>query len=227
MKPRNRVIASKPVPMEPLDTPEGSDEEALPEKVEKETPAQPPAVVAPQSPAVPKTEEDIQNDIIEKKILAELPAELVHTLQRLSYYLASVGLEFDEACRIVRCAPETMRAHIAQYPIIQELIDLKELRYKTDLIKTISHKAIEGKDDKLAQWLLERRFPGEFNPKKGSGAGGGESDVDLLGIAMEFIQKTGDSTPLIKETSGRAFVLKKNSGEQIVTAVQQVRDILA
>jgi len=168
------------------------------------------------------TAEEMLED--QKKILLEInkkfPPEFREVLKRLSYYLSIVGLDFEEACLMVRFDPEDMAAKIKEFPIIQELIDIKELEYKVALIKTVSHKATTG-DDKLAQWLLERRFPQEFNPKKGSGVLEKSND-DLMGMAIEFIQRNSDTNPLIKETSGRAFLFKKNSGEDIVTAVNQI-----
>lgn len=157
---------------------------------------------------------------IEKKISTMFPPEFVEVLKRLSYYLSIVGLDFEEACTMIRFDPKDMMSKIKEFPIIQELIEIKELEYKVSLIKAVSNKAISG-DDKLAQWLLERRFPHEFNPKKGSGMTDREPGQELAAV-VEFIQRSNDSTPLIKETSGRAFVFKKNSGEDIITAVNQV-----
>lgn len=157
---------------------------------------------------------------VEKKIMETFPPEFVATLKRFAYYLSTVGLAFEEACIMVRFKPEDMTEKIKKFPIIQELIDVKELEYKVSLIKAVSKKATTG-DDKLAMWLLERRFPHEFNPKKGSGAPNSDNE-DLLGAAIEFIQKSSDKNPLVKETSGRAFLFKKNSGENIITAINDV-----
>jgi len=72
-------------------------------------------------------------------------------------------------------------------------------------------------------WLLERRFPAEFNPKKGTAGGGGTQEADLLGMAVEFVQRSSTNNPLIKETAGRAFVLKAGSGEEMV---KNIRDVI-
>jgi len=169
------------------------------------------------------TAEDLLADQkkIDEKLKTEFPPEFVQVLKRLAYYLSTVGLDFTEACTMIRFDPKDMEAKIKEFPIIQEMIDLKELEYKVSLIKTVSGKAIDGKDEKLAQWLLERRFPSEFNPKKGTGASIHEPGQELAAV-VEFIQKSNDSSPLVKETSGRAFVFKSNSGEDIITAVNQV-----
>jgi len=44
----------------------------------------------------------------------------------------------------------------------------------------------------------------------------------LLAAAVEFIQKSDDVNPLVHETSGRAFLIKKNSGENIISQINQV-----
>lgn len=160
--------------------------------------------------------------VIEKKIEKLFPPDFVQVLKRLAYYLSNVGLEFDEACKMVRFSPEDMKKKIEKFPVIQDLVDTKILEYKMGLIKTVSAKGLGG-DEKMAMWLLERRFPGEFNPKKGSGSGNNE-DQDLLGMAIEYVRKTSTANPLIKEESGRAFIIKKNSAAD---TFKTINDVLA
>lgn len=159
--------------------------------------------------------------VIEKKIEKLFPPDFVQVLKRLAYYLSNVGLEFDEACKMVRFSPDDMKKKIEKFPVIQDLVDTKILEYKMGLIKTVSTKALAG-DDKMAMWLLERRFPGEFNPKKGTGAP--TDDQDLLGMAIEYVRKTSVTNPLIKEESGRAFIIKKNSAAD---TLKTINDVLA
>ncbi|HEC64409.1 MAG TPA: hypothetical protein ENI23_03865 [bacterium] len=157
---------------------------------------------------------------IESKLSKEFPQEFLAILKRLSYYLSLIGLDFNEACQMIRFDPKDMEEKIREHPIIQDLIDIKILEYKVSLIKSVSKQAITG-DHKLAQWLLERRFPNEFNPKKGIGILPTDPDRELAGV-IEFIQRSSDSTPLIKETAGRAYLFKKNSQENIPTAVKDI-----
>ena len=174
-------------------------------------------------PVLKEDETNLGNARLENKIKALYPEdpEFIISLRRLAFNLASIGLEFEEACKVVRLDPTELRKKIKMHPILQELIEIKELEYKTNLIRTISEKAIGGRDDKLAQWLLERRFPGEFNPKKGSGSSS-SSDEDLLAMALEFVQKSTDSSSVVKETAGRAFIVKKNGNDNIFTDVKQI-----
>lgn len=151
---------------------------------------------------------EIEQGRLYKQINEKFNTAFVTLLKRLSYYLAKVGLPFDEACRMVRVDPKEMKEHIANHPIIQELIELKELEYKSELIASVSNKARAG-NDKLAQWLLEKRFPNEFNTKKGSS--NDDDGNDMLEAAIAVVQRGGDANPLVSEKSGVAFIKTKNS----------------
>lgn len=156
--------------------------------------------------------ESLQTTLVERLIEEKFNKDFVDNLKRLCYYISRVGLTFEEACRIVRIDVDDMRSKIKAYPMIQELIDIKELQYKTELIRTISEKAITHRDDKLAMWLLEHRFPEEFNKKKGSGGlASGAAEADLLGMAIEFVQRSSTGNGIVKETAGRAFITKKTA----------------
>lgn len=218
-------LKPRPIPEQPT----GEETSVVAQKMEE--------ILSPPEPTVPAviptyvytgelSDDDLLADQkkIDKHITETFPPEFCNMLKRFAYYLSTVGLSFEEACLMVRFDPEDMTDKIREYPIIQELIDIKELEYKVKLIKTVSRDAMEG-NEKLAQWLLERRFPAEFNPKKGTGSAREDSE-DLLGAAISFIQQTSDSNPLIKQTSGKAFLIRKNSKEDIVTAVSEVHKIL-
>ncbi len=216
-------LKQRPIP----EPPTGEETPVVDKKIQEILEPTVPAVIPPTYVYTGDlTDEELLTDQkkIEKTISETFPPEFCNMLKRFAYYLSTVGLSFEEACLMVRFNPEDMTDKIRDYPIIQELVDIKELEYKVKLIKSVSRDAISG-NEKLAQWLLERRFPGEFNPKKGTGSSRDE-EQDLLGAAITFIQETNDSNPLIKKTSGRAFLIKKNSKEDIVTAVSEVHKIL-
>jgi len=185
-----------------------------------------PVVLPPATIDTPSEEENIIA-VERKRLLDELREELEPEFFKkfilLNYYITKVGLVFPEACRVVNLNPVDVSAKAKKNPTLQRLLDVAELQYKTSLIKTISIKAIDGKDDKHALWLLERRFPDEFNQKKGSGSNDSDKS-DLLALAFEFVQKTGDKDSLVKETSGRAFLFKKNSNEDILKSLGKLTD---
>ena len=99
--------------------------------------------------------------------------------------------------------------------IIEKIIIVKELEYKKDLIHTLSTKA--RTDDKLAQWLLERKYS-EYNTKR---KGGPDTSDDLLRDAIEFVQNNQDSSPLV--STGKKASLRKDTKDLI----KKVKDVLA
>jgi len=98
-------------------------------------------------------------------------------------------LPLEDACKLADVDIDHYKELYEKNKIIKKILDKKELEYKKDLLYTLSVKARSG-DDKLAQWLLERRFPSEFSNKKSPPSG----DEDMLAMAIKFIQKGGDNT---------------------------------
>lgn len=165
----------------------------------------------------------VERQLLEAKITAEFDPEFVKVLRRIAYYLSQVGLTLKEACQLVQMPLEQFEAKMQNYPIIAELIAFKELEYKADLLSTISSKARQG-NDKLATWLLESRYPDEFNQRKGAGKGDGSGD-DLIAAGVEFVQKHGDAAPLVGQSSGKAFIVaKKGSGGKDL--MQRLSDLM-
>lgn len=158
---------------------------------------------------------------IESQIEDQFPEELCKVLKKIAYEISVVGLSESEACMISNYSHELFIALKLKYPIVQRLIEVKDLEYKRNLLRSISARA--GNDDKVAMWLLEAKYPHEFNRKKGTGGGGDENPEDLIGMAIEFVRKSGDSNGLVSEESGRAFVIKtkEKSGQ-----LQNINDVL-
>lgn len=177
-----------------------------------------------ENPLTISTDGDFNVELVsvERQLAEILPASMLKPIKRIAYYIAKVGLPVHEACQIVGYELAQFKKMTVKYPLILRLVEMKSLEYKKDLLTTISTKARDSGDDKLALWLLERRFPEEFNPKKGGNPGEGE---DLLGMAIEFIQRSGDGSPLVTERSGKAFVLKK--GNATAADRKVVKDFLS
>lgn len=163
-----------------------------------------------------KLEVDVMAESLEKQLNDKYNEAFIKVLKRVSYEIAVVGLPIKEACQYVGMDHDKFVALMNTDPLVMQLIQTKELSYKRGLIKTVSEKA--KTDDKVSLALLQSRFPDEFNPRKGSRAPGGESD-DMLAIAFDFIRKSGDATPLVKETSGsgKIVVAKRTQGEHDAT----------
>lgn len=171
-------------------------------------------------------DEETQNSQLPPDLLKELdlldPA-LLKKLKRLVYYTSKVGLNREEACKLVDLDFSFFEKLVESNRAVSTVIEKKDLEYKKDLLYTLSQKA-RGGDDKLAQWLLERRYPGEFSTKR---AGTLDGEQDLLFQAISFVQKNGDSSGLISEASGQAVVVSKNANGGVKTDwTQKLKDVL-
>jgi len=137
---------------------------------------------------------DISSNSLESELSRKYTDIFIKTLQRLAYEISVVGLPIPEACVYVGVEYERLRVLMEQDPLIERLIQTKDIEYKRNLMITVSEKA--KTDDKVSQWLLQSRYPDEFNPKKGSTRQGNDQE-DLIGIAMEFVRNSGDNVPLV------------------------------
>lgn len=160
---------------------------------------------------------------LQDEIVVQFPAKLVETIKKIAYEISVIGLTEKEACVISDYPFETWIELKQKFPIVQRLVELKDLEYKRNLLKSVSARA--GTDDKLAMWMLEARYPEEFNRRKGSGKDGEKDPQDLVGMAIEFVRKSGDSSGLVSEESGRAFIIKTKDGKP--AELKSVSEILA
>ena len=151
---------------------------------------------------------DIRAGALESEIAERYNEDWVKIFKRLVYEIAVVGMPIKEACLIVGVEHEKLVMLMKADPLIGRLIQTKDIEYKRTLLKAVSTKA--RTDDKMSQWLLQARYPDEFNPRKGSAPSDQQSD-DLLGIAIEFIQKSGDASPLVAERSAKISVVGRPS----------------
>lgn len=151
---------------------------------------------------------ELQSTSLQAQVQAQLTPHMIKVLKKIAYYTSKVGLTLKESCALVDLDYDKFLEDMKVSPIIDKVIKMKELEYKKDLMYTISQKAKSG-DDKLAQWLLERRYPEEFAQKKaGTGTGDGE---DTFFQAIQFIRKQGDNIGLINPDAGRAIVVTRAS----------------
>ncbi len=159
---------------------------------------------------------ELQSQTLEAQASSELsPAEL-KIVKKIAYYISKVGLPLDEACLLVDVDFDWFGNLIKTTPVVRKIVQMKEIEYKKDLLKTLSQQG-RGGDDKLAQWLLERRYPDQYGTKKNKG--GGDDEGSMLREAIMFIQKSGDMVGIVRETSGKPLVKKVQA-----TPVEQAAD---
>lgn len=173
------------------------------------------------------TEVEIENQSLELASLSleeqareKLKPEIIRIIKKIAYYTAKVGLPLNEACLLVNVNYEKFKEDMKLEPLIGKIITIKELEYKKDLLHVLTQKARSG-DDKLAQWLLEKKFPEEYGDRKKPQ---GDNNEDIIFEAIQFIRRNGDNNPLVSETSGKAIVIKKSSSNQ-TTIHERIDDI--
>ena len=166
----------------------------------------------------------LESDTLRKRLEDALDDESLKKVKKISYYIGGVGLTVEESCLLADVEPEWLKKLIEISPVVERLMQIKELEYKKDLLTTLSGRAREG-DDKLAQWLMERRYRDEYGaPKKVSGDAA--DDAGLLVEAIRYVQKTGDSQPLVGDTAGDAKKTGSTEKTGKFSAVEKLEKVL-
>ncbi len=155
------------------------------------------------------TEDEFEEQVasLENEIKKIVPKKL-EILKRLAYEISIIGLSEQEACMVVNFDIAELIALRQKHEKIERLFKMKSLEYKRGLLKTLSKKAREG-DEKLAQWLLEAKYGEEYNRRRGGGGNGAEGGEDMLGAAVDFIQKSAGGGESVLGSGG---LVKKASG---------------
>lgn len=150
----------------------------------------------PAGPVIETPEEpSLESQSLESEAIKLLTLKDYEILKSMCVAIGKDGMTVEEACRLANVPHEHFKSLAAKHPIIGKIISLKELEYKRSLLKSLSAKARSG-DDKISQWLLEKRYPDEFGSKKKGG--GGSEDADPLGSVIAFIQEHGDTSGIIQ-----------------------------
>lgn len=144
----------------------------------------------------------IEDETLNEKVRQRFNNVFVSLLQKIAYEISVIGLSEEEACLLNDYDYAKFLALKRSEPLVAQIFEKKNIEYKRSLLKPLSEKA--KTDDKLAQWLLQMRFSDDFNKK-----GKPSDNEDMLGAAISWIQKN-DSNGIVSETSGKAFVIKKN-----------------
>jgi len=176
-----------------------------------------PPALEPSQTEIEANSLELASQSLEDQARKKLKPETILIVKKIAYYTSKVGLSLEESCMLVDIDFKKFQEDIKLEPLIGKIIRMKELEFKKDMLHTIASRARSG-DDKLAAWLLSKKFPDEYGDKKRP-EGNGD---DVIFQAFEFIRKEG-STPLISETSGRAVVVKKTSKG----LVEKIGDILS
>ena len=154
---------------------------------------------------------------VEEEANKKLSPTTIRIIKKIAYYVGKEGLPLKEACFLVDVDHKRFLESMKLEPLIKKIIDMKELEYKKDMIHVVNQKA-RGGDEKLAMWLLERKFPEEFGEKKKNTGDGS----DMIFEAIRFIRKNGDVKPLVSLDGGSPVVVKENSTTGLIERVDDI-----
>ncbi len=148
---------------------------------------------------------DVDMESIADKLEKIIPPQVTAKLKRIAYEI-TIGLSEEEACLIADYPFEKFIELKKNEPLVDRLIQMKQLSFERDIVKNLAHEA--KTDKKVGQWLLENRNPDKWNKKKGQGDQGEAGS--LLLAAFKFVQQA-DEAPI--EQRARKYVeLDKVSG---------------
>jgi len=164
--------------------------------------------------------DDLQGFDSQKNLPHDVDAIL---LGRIAYQIFNMGLTIRESCIIIGFNSDRFEKVMADFPFVKEIIDRKIIEYKKALLQPLVIKAKEG-NDKLAQWLLEKRFPDEFGSGNNKPNKDELADANIFALAIKEIQRGDDN--LISEKSGKAFIIQKTKSKDIKQVIKSVHELL-
>ena len=178
-------------------------------------------------PEVERTAEQ-QSELVDQKFDVslsqeardKLPTKTLFLIQRISYQLSENGMTLDESLVLTNVNRELLNELIDKFPIINRVIQYKELEFKKRLMRVLVRQVSKG-DNSIAQWLLEKRYPEEYG-KKGVHSGSGSSVRIMFQKALVFIQSSGDSKSMVSKVSGD---LRLKSGDDLQTVDSVISDL--
>lgn len=123
------------------------------------------------------------------------PAKL-RAIRAIGAFISN-GMSRNEACILSFVEPDHFTALMAADSVVARFVLFKETVYKARLMRTVTLKGTEGRSEKSAGWLLERRFREEFgknaDPER-------PQNRDALEEGIDFVRKNGDSVPIVART---------------------------
>lgn len=158
-------------------------------------------------------------DTAYKDAVDKIPPPVRLVVEKIAFQIKTQGLDIEDACLLTNVDPDWLATKIEQHPVIARIFRKKELEYRTGLLIPINKKG--RVDDKAAQYLLERKEP---RTRKNAAGQTEDNGDDMLALAIRHIQQTGDSTPLVRKSSGAANPMAK--GHNASRLVNTLKNLL-
>lgn len=109
------------------------------------------------------------------------------------------GLTLEESCILAKSSIEKLKVLMSEHDVIRNFIVFKQLSFKASLLDTMTQSAIKKGEVKSAGYLLEKKYPREFDKQKDDDV----RDPDVVEKAIKFVQGQGDTTPIVKRLPER------------------------
>lgn len=107
------------------------------------------------------------------------------------------GMSLDESAILALMHPDTLKELLEKHPEVRAFVTFKLTSYKAKLLRTITNSATTSGGDKVAGWLLERKFGEEYGQKKAEDTSD-DSRRHILDEGVRHVREAGDSVPLIQ-----------------------------
>lgn len=104
------------------------------------------------------------------------------------------GLPIDECCVLARVSYTKLQILMEENSDVKDFIIFKQISFKAGLLNTLSASATIGRQAKSAGYLLEKKYPKEFDQKK---VDDGARQPDVVERAIAFVRSNSDKNPLV------------------------------
>lgn len=133
------------------------------------------------------------SDTITDTLKKNLNPDQLKVVLLIGYYL-SMGLSVNDACVVAHVDISDFESFAGANPDIKRFVKFKETAYKAKLVGSLSEAAFTGKD-KIAGYLLEKRFRDEYGNERGDGSE--DRADDMVAEAIRFIRASADQNPVV------------------------------
>lgn len=116
----------------------------------------------------------------------------------------SNGLSETDALTLAEWTVEDFELFKKNNSRFSQLVERKKVEYKETLMKPITE-AIKKGDAKMAQWMLERQFQGEFSNKVKRA----EEDTNPIGVIINLIQSGKEGSSLLPNSRTLSEIIRE------------------
>jgi len=104
------------------------------------------------------------------------------------------GLSLEESCILARVGHIKLMSLMASNEDVKNFIIFKQIAYKAVLLNTLTGSAFDG-ESKSAGYLLEKKYPKEFDKKKGDDE---IREPDIIERAIQFVRNNAHTQTIVK-----------------------------